>query len=619
MRPRWWLLMLGLTMVAGGCVKRFPAAAGEDRSLRAGEEAAFGRPVERGDAPGIVWTMGDGTRLRGARVSHAWQTPGTYQVRVEVTDPDGGTRTDTARITVIRPPLLEVLPAGVGGMLWFDRPARRLGRVPLLLERLFVSGQEANATLSAIEKVLGFDPFSPEGLRAAGLDPQGGIAWTILDPAGRTNAVVAAVSDPEVATHTFERLFSRSAPVSTRQADAHPGITELLREDNTRPVAAMMLHRGFLWVAVPTGDQGAPADTLAGVRESPSPGLASAPGYRRARALRPQPGVAQLYLAKTFLSRSGQSGDGAAGVGQRVTEELDYLRADLDLEDAGLQVRAWLGLTGKDVPVVARTLRSRNTVPDFGAFIAPDQHLVIKVSADLAGLWRSILDLGGQEHLWTQMMQALEQMGAAAGVRARAGLLDNLGDNYLLAARIKPAGIYRMVASQGQDVPAPGELFDALVYAQVRDTDRLIETLGGLTGIPPLADRFQPVRGRDNQWRLAAGTEGLSLLVDHGFAVLATSQGLARDAIARMDTPRAPLPDWPAAMRSEAEQVAWADVGGLVRDLTQGPAPGSSGRDTFARAMLAMTIGKLASLRHVVLRAALEEGVFTLRLRLTLR
>jgi len=624
MTRRCLLLLSGLAVLAGGCVKRFPAETGGDRSLHAGDEITFGRPAGDIGETEVVWTMGDGTRLRGARVSHAWQLPGSYQVRVEVIDPDGSKRSDTARIQVTRPSLLQVLPAGAGAVILLERPAERLGKVPLLLERLLASGQEANAALGTIGKALGFDPFTPEGLRSAGLDPDGGVAWVILDPNGHTNAVVAAVSDVEVATRTFERLFARSSAVSTRQADADPRITELLRKNDEQPVAAMTIHRGYLWLAVPTGDARRPAAALADLRGAKRAGLAAAPGYRRARALEERIGAVHLYLAKSFLTRSRPADPAAVDaevqrIQDKVAESVDYLRADLELDDDGLQIHARLGLSGDHVPVVARALRARNAVPDFATFIAPDQHLVVKLSVDLAGLWRSILELGGQQKLWEQMIQAMEQMGAGGGVRPRQGLLDNLGDSYLLAVRLKPAGILDMVGSQGRRVPGLAQLLDAVLYAQVRDGDRLIETLGKLEGIPPVATHLRPVRGSDNQWSLGVGASPLTLVVDRGFAVLATSAGLARDAIGRMSSPREPLPDWPAAMRSGALQVAWADVGGLVRDLTRGPAPGSSSSASFARAMLAMTLGKFASLRHVTLRAALEQQVFSLRLRLTLR
>lgn len=624
MTRRWMLLLLGLAVGTAGCVKRFPAAAGADRTLEAGQEMTFGRPVEDLGETEVVWTMGDGTRLRGARVAHAWQLPGSYQVRVEITDPDGSKRSDTARIQVTRPALLQVVPQDAAAMILCDRPAERLGRIPLLLERLFASGQEANAVLGTIGKALGFDPFTPEGLRGAGLDPQGGVAWVILDPAGKTNAVVAAVSDAGRATRTIERLFSRSGPVSTRQAEANPRITELLREGE-RPVAAMTIHRGYLWLAVPTGEADRAVTVLAALRDAPpQAGLAAAPGYRRARAGEERIGAVHLYLAKTFLARSQPAAparvdDELQRIQDQVAGVVDYLRADLYIDDDGLRGHVRLGLSGDKVPVVARAMRARNPVPDFATFIAPDQHLVVKLSADLAGVWRSILELGGQPQLWAQMLQALEQMGAAAGVDLRQGVLDNLGDSYLLALRLKPAAVLEMVASQGRRVPGPARLMDAVLYAQVRDADRLIECLGGLAGTSPMAAQLRPVRGRDNQWTLGAGASPLTLVVDRGFAVLATTAGLARDAIGRMASPREPLPDWPSAMRSQSHQVAWADVGGLVRDLTRQPAPGASGSASFARAMLAMTLGKFASLRHVTLRAALEEQVFTLRLRLTLR
>jgi PKD repeat protein len=53
-----------------------------------------------GDQVSTVWDFGDGAQAGGANISHTYTTPGTYTATVTVTDPRGGSDTDSVEIAV---------------------------------------------------------------------------------------------------------------------------------------------------------------------------------------------------------------------------------------------------------------------------------------------------------------------------------------------------------------------------------------------------------------------------------------------------------------------------------------------------------------------------------------
>ena len=57
-------------------------------------------PDERNPIRNYTWVFGDGTTAEGAQVSHIYDAPGTYNVRLTVRDPDNATTSTTVTVTV---------------------------------------------------------------------------------------------------------------------------------------------------------------------------------------------------------------------------------------------------------------------------------------------------------------------------------------------------------------------------------------------------------------------------------------------------------------------------------------------------------------------------------------
>ncbi len=114
-------------------VNRPPSAsAGPDRSVCAGDAVAFdgGGSIDwDGKLTGYRWDFADGTTAEGARVSHAFGQPGTYPVRLKVTDDSGSPCAETEAVTRIHvnaPPQVslggdrEAFAGGAHDQLLFD-------------------------------------------------------------------------------------------------------------------------------------------------------------------------------------------------------------------------------------------------------------------------------------------------------------------------------------------------------------------------------------------------------------------------------------------------------------------------------------------------------------------
>jgi hypothetical protein len=620
---RYFIFFLVLfSLVAAGCVKRVPASVGGDRTLKAGEPVTFGQKASVPEGTKIVWSMGDGAELRGPQVEHAWHVPGSYTVAVEVTDQDGEKRSDSATISVSQVALAEVLPKTAEALLLFDRPAERMKELPVLLERMLPSGKDANAVLASLQENLGFDPLSEKGMQAAGLDPLGGLAWVFIrTEKGVANVAVASISEAEAAREAFRRIMNKMGEVKEQTSPADPAIVEMRRGEKDELVAASTVYRGHLWVSF-SDDPGGPdpVAVLTALRSGKSGILAGAAHYQKAAATRKEIGAGHLFMSKWYLKFAQGESQGAEKdeIKDEVMARLEFFRADLDLLADEVRIKSWTGLCGEEAAVLAKTFKARNKVPAFGTLVSDKEHLVMKLSVDLPGFFKAVLDLAGQGALWNDMIGGFEQLSAGAGIKA--GLLDNFGDSHLLLIRFNPVGLLDVASRGDQAKSGPMDLFSAVVFSQLRDPGRFTNTLDKLAALPPVTAVLQkPKGGPQNSYKIQLGLLPLTLMVDKGFAVLATTPGLAGQSVGRIGASQEPLKGWPEIMDTADHQVAFARVHQFIEDFKSAEVPRDNPGAAFMKSMAMMVLGKLSAISTATLDAALAEEVLTINLTLTAR
>lgn len=611
-----------------GCVKRISVSAGEDRILRAGEVATFGEDVDGSEDTRVLWSMGDGIEMKGARVTHSWDLPGNYRVTVQVTDEDGESRESQAKVQVRAPPLLEVLPPRTDFLLLFDRSGDCLASVPLFLERLFPSGQEANATISFVREWLGFDPFSREGVRAAGLDPEGGVAVAGFEENGKgVGLLVISLLPGAEGVTTFRRLLGNGKEVREVPAKSNANVFELFEIEKNELRAAWTVFRGHLWIAVPDGENN-PAALLSSIRaeRTVAANVGISDDLRRARDARSGSGVVEVIVSKAFLKRaaafaSSATSSSAPTEGQRLAERIEYVYASVEMNDNRFEVAGRAGFSGREARVLANALRAGNAVPPFGSFVDGEAHLLIKLSAALPVLWKTLLDLTGQGGVWDRMIAALDKLGSETGLRLKAGLIENLGDSFLLWLRFNPDAILWLFSGVAGQNPGLGVLLDAVLYVQLRDQRLLVnilETLARAFGPNVLSQGVETGR---QSWQFGPANARVNLIVDHGFAVLATSSSLAGSALERIAAPRPAPEGWPAGMQAADHQVLYLNLNALAENLKQMESSQEIGfgTGTMLKAILLVVLEKVGVLDTATVDLVLADDGLRATLTLNLR
>jgi len=476
-------LLLALTTIA--CVRRVPVAAGPDTTVEAGARLRLGQPLELPAGARVAWDLGDGARAEGPEAEHTWQRPGTYPVRVEIVDPDGERRWDEAQVTVTRPPLERAVPASLRVALWLPRPGAEgadLARLPLLVERLLADGREANALLAGVREGLGFDPFSAAGWRTAGLDPEGDLAWLGLDVPGASpprsvGLMVAAAGDEAVLQAHLGRALAGED--EARWQPGAEGLQELRVVKDGRLLGLAIQARGYVWLA-PADAQGEgiidAERALGALLRSDDPRLAELPSWRELLGRR-QPGGVCVWL-REIDAAPGPGGDDQ--LPPAVHAALGGLRLDVDLGPAELGLEGWLQLRGPEAADLAAVLRARHPPPSFAGRVPPGGHALLKLSLDAVGLSRLVAGWLGQAEGWQAALAAVDQLSAQTGLDVRGGLLDNLGDSYLLAVRLRPAALLARLDGPDDSGPDLAALFSGRLLAQAREPERLRLLLAAL-------------------------------------------------------------------------------------------------------------------------------------------
>jgi hypothetical protein len=111
----------------------------------------------------------------------------------------------------------------------------------------------------------------------------------------------------------------------------------------------------------------------------------------------------------------------------------------------------------------------------------------------------------------------------------------------------------------------------------------------------------------------------LTLVVDKGFAVLATTPGLAGQSVGRIGASKESLKDWPKIMDTADHQVAFARVYQFIEDFKRAEVPRDNPGAAFMKSMAMMVLGKLTAISTATLDAALSGDVLAINLTLAAR
>jgi hypothetical protein len=616
-------LFLLLTITVSACVKRIPAQAGGDRKVVAGLPIELGQPSEVPEGAAVVWKLGDGTEVQGPQVTHAWHRPGTYQVSVAVTDPDGKLRSDEAQVQVSRPPLLTILPETAGYVLVSDRPGERIKAVPLFLERLLAAGQDANAILATLREAGGFDLFSAQGWADAGLDPEGELALVGLD-GGRETMVVVALGPGEGARKILRSLLLKRGDAKEQPAEKDPAVTEVRTVDKGDLLAAYADYRGHLWVGF--AEHGSdPVRTLSDLRASkPGAGIDQEPTFKRAMGLRKADGAARLYMTRSFFELSEKQEMASAGEAERrrhaqILQRLGFLRADLDLRADALVVELRLGLDGEEAKGLSAVAKARNPLPPFRGMLAANRHLMAKLSADWVGVVRTLMEAVGEVEKWKELNFAMEAFAAKSGLQLKPWLLDNLGDSFMLSLSFKGSGLLAL-SGDSATRPALQELIEGVAYLQVRDAQAFGQALDGLCGQENGLAWLRPDHQKGNKrWRLGKDAQGLFVELADGLVLIASSEELLAQARQRIAKPGSKATVWPASLEAGDTQVLALDLGQLRSDLEKAEPPSGNVSAAMLKGMLTMGLQKVGDLHTLVLEASMDATTLTLRAQLSLQ
>ena len=598
-----------LALVASGCVKRIPAQAGGDRQLVAGQAAKL--DIQAKDLPEgtqVQWSMGDGHKDAGPSLQYAWQRPGKYNLQVTVTDSDGQKRSDEALVEVSRPLLRDILPSTVPWVMWMDKPGEGIPRIPLLLERMLASGQDANSALAAVREILGFDPFTREGLQAAGLDPNGTVAMVGWGD-GEGVLLAAALAEGEAGLETLIRLLGQGGALQVTPSEKNLDIQIMKAEGQEQVLGAYAFFRGYVWFALESGEQN-PVEALQALLASSAGLLKDQADFGDAVKAREDVATMSFFMSKEWLRK--QSAEEMSKDEAKIWDSVGFFRMDLDQDDRGLALTMRLGMAGESAGRVAAAFRSRGEVPPLHHLVEADRHGFLKLSLDLFGFAETVMELSGQAAQWKEMVASFEELKQKTGIDLRTGLMDNIGDTYFLTLRIKPGGLLATVISQGQSGTAPADLFEATLFVQVKDSKALGQVIDGLQKLASKGPVALEPNG-PGRWRLMVPELPLSMVLRDGFVVVASSAEAADRAVKALSASGGEKSRWPEVLQSADHQLFVLDLARMVTDFEKAKTPPDM---AFVKAMALGVLAKVSGLglAWVDVVASPEMLTFTFRL-----
>lgn len=269
------VLCVAATLLTTRCAHRYPVRSGGDREAVEGIAVTFessAEPLPKDTR--VRWDFGDGSSAEGIVATHAFARTGEYRIRLDVTDPSG-VRSDQAIVRVARRSPVCAVPPTAKAAVAFERFFDRLPAHLAILERL--AGAERVAELREhLTSILGFDAAEREQVRAAGIDPDKGVAIAML-PGDEGMWIAIGVDNAEKALETMHDALTRYGDATF--SDGPDGSTWATL-GSTRNL--FFVDRGYLYLYDPKDPNYEPK--LDVIRGAPPAGLVSNPVFARGRA-----------------------------------------------------------------------------------------------------------------------------------------------------------------------------------------------------------------------------------------------------------------------------------------------------------------------------------------------
>lgn len=190
-----------------------PAEIEGPRRLEAAQTAAFSTP-QSDAAVTAAWDFGDGSTASGQSVSHSWDAPGVYRLRLEVTS-DGGESSSTEELIEVTSTSAQTPPVA---NLSVDTTS---GFAPLAVSASAAGSLDADGAITEVYWEFG-DGTSASGIEAGHVYNDPGtytLTLTVTDNSGLTASATRSV--------TVSEFGSNRAPVAVLSAQPGVGIVPL--------------------------------------------------------------------------------------------------------------------------------------------------------------------------------------------------------------------------------------------------------------------------------------------------------------------------------------------------------------------------------------------------------
>lgn len=342
------------------------------------------------------------------------------------------------------------------------------GRVQALASNLRSgpAGQRLVQAMANISRQLGFDPFTEEGLKSAGIDGSRSLAAGGA-AGGRASLLLAIpVADQTKAVETLTRLVKdrTGAGLAETRTVAGARVTVLVREAGGAAGFAYALKDRYLLVSA---GQQSPEEVAAALTRAPEQSIAQASAFIKSKE---RVGAREAYvmLPKAAAQRLAMMPD-AAVLGLGVSADELSVRAFVALEQAqGSAVTAALVGGG-------RTLLT----------LLPEQSpLYLRGGLNLPAMLERFEKEGGG----ARQVKLVRDAAKEAGIDLDAELLANIEPGFALSVGISPnarlAGAFDFDPRRSN----PFDTYTVFALGSVKDAAKAQETLAKL---PAIADSLQ--------------------------------------------------------------------------------------------------------------------------------